>query len=363
MPQVGPPYERKLVASAFLKSTHGQLGCTACHAGREQTMDPKTAHSGLIRRPSADPVKACGTCHAEIAGRFTKSLHFTTRGMEKGLRALTGTVRWPAAKQVYQGKCHACHATCGDCHISKPPYIPQPPAVLGGLLAGHQFVKTPPMEQTCGACHSGRVAAEFTGTYEGFPADVHFSKAKMVCTSCHTAAQMHGDGSAPPHRRAVKNKPACTDCHPTAAPGKSRLAAHNIHGNKLHCAVCHGGVGKSCFGCHVGEGSTSRPVLKIGRNTGRDLPYVYTLLRHVPTTPDMIDKATGLVNTLVNFNSVPTWKPATPHNIQRVTARSRSCEACHNNPNLFLRLQDLDPRGSQANGRVVTAPPRPMQPR
>ncbi len=326
-------------------------------------MDTKAAHAGLVARPSDHPEKACGACHSEITSKFTKSLHFTTRGFENGLKALTGTVHWTAAKKTYQRSCQSCHATCGDCHVSKPPYSPAPPAVLGGLLDGHTFVRTPPMEQTCSGCHSGRVAAEFTGAYEGFPADVHFSKAKMACTSCHGAAQMHGDGSTPPNRRAVRNGPACLDCHPTAASGKSSLQAHNIHGGKLECAVCHGGISKSCDGCHAGAGATSYPALKIGRNTRPEIPYVYTLLRHVPTTLDMIDRPVGLPNTLMNFDRIPTWKPATPHSIQRVTARSKTCDACHNNPNLFLRLQDLNPRDSQANGRAVTAPPRPMTPR
>jgi thiosulfate/3-mercaptopyruvate sulfurtransferase len=322
-------------------------------------MDMKVAHTGLIPRPSNDPEKACGACHADITSKFTKSLHFTARGLQNGLHTLTGSVRWAAAKKPFQASCQSCHATCGDCHVSKPPYQPSPPTILGGLQNGHLFAKTPPMEQTCSGCHGGRVAAEFTGAYEGFPADVHFSKAKMVCTSCHTAAQLHGDGTAPPNRRAVKTKPACLDCHPTAAPWKGRIQAHNVHGGKLDCAVCHSGIIRSCDNCHAGQGAVSRPTLKIGRNASRDLTVAYVVLRHIPTTPDMIDRATGLFDTLANFDKIPTWKPATPHAIQRVTARSQSCTACHSNPNLFLRLQDLDPRDSQANGRVVTAPPLP----
>lgn len=351
------------MSPAFLTTSHGQLGCTTCHGGQPQTTDPKAAHVGLVQRPSAQPQKYCGSCHQEIASTFSKTLHFTARGMERGLRALVGSVRWPAARRPFRAACASCHATCGDCHVSKPPYQPQPPTILGGFINGHQFTKTPPMEQTCAGCHSGRVAAEFTGAYEGLPADVHFSKARMACTSCHSTAQMHGDGTAPPNRRANAAKPSCTTCHPDAAAGKSKLVAHNIHGNKLHCAVCHGGISRSCDNCHAGAGARSRPVLKIGRNLDPNIPNAYTLMRHIPTTPDMIDRLTNLPNTLVNFDKIPTWKPATPHNIQRVTARNRTCEACHNNPNLFLRLQDLSPSDSQANGRVVTAPPRPLPPR
>lgn len=279
--------------------------------------------------------------------------------MENGLKALTGSVRWTAAKPAFQATCQSCHATCGDCHVSRPPYTVNP-VRLGGLLAGHTFVRTPPMALTCNGCHGGRVGVEYTGAYEGFPADVHFDKGKMACTDCHTGAQLHGDGSAPPNRYAVVGGPTCLGCHPNAAPGRSRLEPHNAHGSGLSCQTCHGGISKSCDNCHAGTGATSRPALKIGLNLRPERPYAYTLLRHVPTARDMLDRLTGLSNTLVNFDRIPTWKAATPHTIQRTTARSQTCAACHNNPNLFLRLQDLNPNDSQANGRVVTPPPLPI---
>ncbi|HEY3247180.1 MAG TPA: hypothetical protein VGK88_02660 [bacterium] len=317
------------------------------------------AHRGLVGRPSDNPQKACGSCHPDIAANFTKSLHFTTHGQETGLRALTGAVRWTAAKPAYQKACASCHATCGDCHVSKPPYSNNP-LILGGLQNGHLFAKKPPMVLTCSGCHGGRVAAELTGQYEGFPADVHYTKGKMTCTDCHSGAQMHGDGTTPANRFAVKNGPECLDCHPDAAAGRSRNRSHTVHGGSLSCQVCHSAVSKSCNNCHAGAGATSFPALKIGLNLRPETPNRYVLLRHVPTTRDMIDRLTGLVNTLQNFDRVPTWKTATPHSIQRVTARSQSCAACHNNPTLFLRIQDLNPSDSQANGKVVTGPPLPI---
>lgn len=235
------------------------------------------------------------------------------------------------------------------------------PLTLGGLQNGHLFAKTPPMSLTCNGCHGGRVAAEYTGQYEGLPADVHFAKGRMACTDCHTGAQMHGQGATTaPNRFAVKTRPSCLDCHPDAAPGNGPLQAHNVHGGRLACQICHGGISKSCVNCHAGQGATSFPALKIGPNLRPELPYTYTLLRHVPTTRDMLDRLTNLENTLANFDRIPTWKTATPHTIQRVTARSQSCAACHNNPNLFLQLKDLDPNDSQANGKVVTPPPLPI---
>lgn len=336
------------------------MGCPTCHAGDPQAATAEGAHRGLIGRPSDNPERACGTCHPDIARAFTRSLHFTTRGLELGLRALTGAVRWTAAKGVYQKACASCHATCGDCHVSRPPHTTNP-LVPGGLQRGHRFSRTPPMALTCQGCHGGRVAAEYTGQYEGLPADVHFAALKWTCTNCHSGAQLHGQGGATAANRfAVPNRPACLDCHPQAAPGKGAVRQHNVHGGRLACQVCHGGISKSCQNCHAGAGATSFPALKIGRNLRPELPAGLVLLRHVPTTREMIDRQTGLPGTLVNVDRIPTWKTATPHNIQRVTARSRSCAACHNNPNLFLRIQDLDPHDSQANGRVVTAPPLPI---
>ncbi|MDR7402215.1 MAG: hypothetical protein QN155_08315 [Armatimonadota bacterium] len=345
----------------FLQTTHGRLGCVTCHGGDPSASDPALAHRGLISRPSDDPLKPCGGCHPDVAATFTRSLHFTARGMETGLRALTGPVRWGPVTPAFRASCRSCHAACGDCHVSRPPYRPQPPTLLGGLLAGHLFVRTPPVEATCAGCHSGRVWPEFTGQYEGFPADVHFSRAKMTCLSCHTGAQLHGQGEATADTRyAVSTRPACTSCHPSAAPGARGLRVHTVHGTRLACQVCHGGIAKSCFGCHPGRGATSRPMLKIGRNVRPELPSAYVLLRHVPTTREMLDRPTGLAGALANFDRIPTWKAATPHTIQRVTARSRTCGSCHNTPSLFLRLQDLDPQDSQANGRVVTGPPLPL---
>ncbi|MDQ7850886.1 MAG: hypothetical protein QN152_01280 [Armatimonadota bacterium] len=65
---------------------HGQLGCTACHGGRPEAADAATAHQGMVGRPSEDPLKACGSCHPDITATFTRSLHFTTRGLERGLQ-------------------------------------------------------------------------------------------------------------------------------------------------------------------------------------------------------------------------------------------------------------------------------------
>jgi len=57
-----------------------------------------------------------------------------------------------------------------------------------------------------------------------------------------------------------------------------------------------------------------------------------------------------------NYDAVPTWKDTVPHNIQRQTARTASCNNCHGNPRLFLKPTDLNPAEAAANSRVVITP-------
>jgi hypothetical protein len=122
------------------------------------------------------------------------------------------------------------------------------------------------------------------------------------------------------------------------------------------------GAYKSCFNCHVGldenglaylKTDDSQMTFKIGRNPLRSeaRPWEYVLVRHVPVVPDTFAfYGEGL---LPAFDSAPTWKYATPHNIQRVTAQNQSCESCHDNPDLFLMADDVDPEERQANAAVI----------
>ena len=64
---------------------HLKNECTSCHKGNASAKDQKVAHTGLIDRPSDDPVAACGTCHPDIAKNYTLSLHYTAAGMKHGV--------------------------------------------------------------------------------------------------------------------------------------------------------------------------------------------------------------------------------------------------------------------------------------
>jgi len=89
------------------------------------------------------------------------------------------------------------------------------------------------------------------------------------------------------------------------------------------------------------ETDESEFTFKIGRNPFKsdDRPWDYVLVRHVPVLPDIF--AFYGDNLLPNFDKVPMWKYATPHNIQLTTAQNESCDSCHGNADLFLTAADV----------------------
>ena len=54
-----------------------------------------------------------------------------------------------------------------------------------------------------------------------------------------------------------------------------------------------------------------------------------------------------------HFDALPTWKYATPHNIQRTTPQNQECNNCHGQADLFLAADDVDPDELEANKDVI----------
>ena len=353
-------YEKIYVKPDFLKSVHGEIACEQCHGGDPADADWQTAHRGVVRDPTfPDPSGACGPCHPEIAATAAGSLHFTIAPLAAAVRARMGPA--PTAVAAAVGKalgnhCGACHASCGQCHVSRPDYV------AGGLLAKHLFKKTPPMDSTCAGCHGGRVHGEFTGAQPGLAADVHFEDEEMTCMGCHKATEMHAAAEAGRSRFDLPQRPSCAACHPEAAAADAPNRSHRLHRDQVACQVCHAQANKNCFSCHVGQDKEGLPffkcrqtrmMFKIGYNPrpGPDRPQRFVVLRHPPADPKLLDHyAPGA---LKNFDAVPTWKLDTPHNIQRVTEQNRACNNCHGNAALFLGPDDLEPGEQTANAAVI----------
>jgi thiosulfate/3-mercaptopyruvate sulfurtransferase len=359
------PWEKALIdTEAFLETVHGQMACIDCHGG-EQAVDKAAAHTGLIASPSDDPAAACGACHSDIAASVPDSLHSTLQGYWTAIDARSVPENHPALEEMFGNHCSSCHASCGDCHVSRPG------SVGGGLVNGHVFQKTPSMSQNCTACHGSRVGNEYLGKHEGLLADVHFRQERMTCMSCHTGDALHGQAEAEGESRyAGMPVPTCESCHPTVTSGQSDVMLHNLHGDKLSCQVCHSVSYTSCDGCHVAVSETSgQPFFRteasyltflIGRNPlqSEARPYEYVPVRHVPISPTSYEYYGE--DLLVNFAALPTWKYATPHNIQRNTPQTEACTNCHGNPDVFLTSDKVAENELEANAPVIVDEPPEM---
>jgi len=363
----------------FEQDVHSYINCTTCHAG-QNVDDMDAAHEGMIADPAADPEAGCGDCHPDIAPYAADSLHFTLQGYDTAIYQRSSPENHPTLEHMESYHCSACHATCGDCHVS------QPNAVGGGFLEGHVFVQTPPMSRTCTACHGSRVKNEYYGLNEGYPGDVHLRQGRMACEDCHDGAQMHGiDPNIPldedrhlnaNHRYNGDREPKCESCHEDEIGVGSGILEHEIHGTELmSCQVCHSVSYTNCKNCHVDKTEDDVPFYTvedhwlgffIGRNPlqNNERPYRYVTVRHVPVDINSFDKYGD--NLLDQFLSRPTWEYATPHNIQRNTPQTESCDSCHGNDEFFLTPDKLAQYGLDselggANLDVVVehAPPLP----
>lgn len=351
------PWEKVLVSADFKKTTHGRFTCVQCHGGT-QSPDKETAHTGLIANPSAEGSGRCDMCHKDITAEYPNSLHASLAGYAVAMQARSVPENHPALEQAYNNHCAKCHTSCGDCHIT------QPQNVGGGLLEGHNFVKTPPMTRTCTACHGTRVGNEYLGKNEGIPGDVHFRQGRMNCVSCHEGAALHTTPEdARGNRYWGEQTPACEDCHQQVGASGDTIPQHVLHKDKLQCQVCHSVQYTSCDGCHVAiSDKTKLPFYKtegtyltffIGKNAtdNPNRPYEYVVVRHVPVAPTSYQYYGE--NLLPNFNLRPTWMYTTPHNIQRKTPQNSSCNSCHGNSDLFLTADKVKPEELEANRRVI----------
>ncbi len=365
------PWEKVFVnAETFPATEHGEIACVDCHGG-EDVADKEDAHMGIIGRPSEGAAPACANCHEDQVVLADQNLHFTQEGYWTMLEARGADRNHEGMEVAFGNHCSSCHTSCGDCHVG------QPASVGGGLLDGHVFTSDPPMTRTCTACHGSRVGNEYLGKNEGVQADVHFRMERMVCTDCHEGAELHGDisnevGEPPNHRYDGVEGAQCENCHITYASDSDEVREHRIHDDTLSCQVCHSTTYVNCSSCHVQVSDESgNPFFTtedtwftflIGRNTRQSegRPYAYVPVRHVPIDPESF--AYYGDNLLPNFDDVPTWHYATPHNIQRNTPQTETCNSCHGNTDLFLTADKVAPSELQANeGVIVDTIPEPRE--
>jgi hypothetical protein len=331
---------------------HGKVGCVICHGGNSRADDKNEAHLDLVIDPSEGN---CDTCHGDIAHMNETNLHTTLSGFHSVLEARGGDLsEGSPIDEALNNHCYDCHTTCGQCHVSRPADLG------GGLVSEHEFRKVPSMQSNCTACHGSRVGDEYLGQNAGVPGDVHWVKAGMTCNECHDTA-LHGTGELLANRYESPSV-QCEDCHEDVWTDSGDNPQHEQHIGDLSCSVCHATSYKNCYSCHVAVSKEGVPyyntepselLFKIGQNIYRskENPYKYVVLRHPPTNPDMFQFYGD--DLLPNFDALPTWKNATPHNIQLHTPQNESCNACHDKKALFLTEDDLRPEEIKANQNVI----------
>jgi len=360
-------WEKVFVQKSFLATYHARFGCIGCHGGTGGTDDLETAHQGIVRDPHPTNSETCQLCHVDVAEAHVDSLHWDQEGYKTALAARSDEADWDQLMVAYDNHCSECHASCGQCHVSRPTVNG------GGLLDGHNVKTQPPMNNTCTGCHGSRVNDEYKGKNEAeagglypvgrIPADVHYNPGGMSCFDCHTEDEMHGVSGDYDHRYDGPPEPSCTqpECHTVSAEDEI-LLHDDVHLEKLSCQVCHAAAYKNCYNCHVQQTDDGRPyyvvdpsqmAFKIGYNPiqSPERPWEYVTLRHVPVARDSF--AYYGEDLLSNFDNRPTWVYATPHTIQRITPQNRSCDACHGNADIFLTEDDVPQDEREANRNVI----------
>jgi hypothetical protein len=352
-----PSYDRVYLDAegydTFKYTVHGALGCTECHGGVNNTSNKQEAHSAdFVKHPSTVADQTCASCHPDIVQRTANSLHAEGWGQKRSQAIRAGVASFDelphGIREGYSQNCATCHATCGDCHVTRPP------AGGGGLYKGHVFNRTPDMRDNCVACHSSRGGHAYFGIGTGTQPDVHLTQAGYTCISCHSMNELHGDGNTYDTRYEMALLPQCTDCHTDIA---SANVYHSLHIDDFNCHTCHSQNYNNCGSCHVGgEGARiyAHQSFKIALNPMPDQkPYKFATVRRTPAAPDSWELY-GTV-TLSDFEAKTTFNYTTPHNILRWTSRTKvdagkSCyDNCHiiqeedtyRNRNLYLFGSDL----------------------
>jgi len=339
----------------FVETLHGRYSCISCHGGSGEASLKEIAHEGMITKPSEEGV--CGKCHAEEVAADPANLHGNQAGFQSVLLARSSPDKTSQLETMLGNHCEPCHTTtCGQCHVSRPE------RTGGGLVAGHLFESTRAMNLTCAGCHGSRIENEYQGHNGSVPGDVHWVQGRMLCSDCHGVAEFHGTGESI-HRYDGRPEPSCQarDCHDDVSENDGIEQHGDSHLKALSCQVCHSTTYNNCYNCHVGmeDGTASfgmdapQLAFKIGRNPiqNRYRPWRYVPVRHVPVTRDSF--AYYGKDLLPNFDELPTWKYATPHNIQRITPQTESCNSCHGNAEFFLTTADLVWDERAANRPVV----------
>ena len=176
---------------------------------------------------------------------YEKSLHFTNRGLEYWYLAKNGGLERITGIPFEKLSCNNCHVrTCDACHVDE---------VNGKPTYSTQTART---EKACEKCHAMESQTSARKNPSDPMADVHFARG-MKCMDCHSAREIHGDGTVYDSIQAPGAlDTSCEKCHTDL----SKCPSNAVHKGKLDCNSCHVRDVLSCYNCHfdtkVSEGKS-----------------------------------------------------------------------------------------------------------
>ncbi|MFP4629431.1 MAG: cytochrome c3 family protein [Desulfohalobiaceae bacterium] len=278
---------------------------------------------------------------------FETSLHHTTRGMATWYEAEDGFFAITDVPYEDLGCMESCHvASCNDCHLEQQ----------DDKLA--YTVSKAKKSETCLKCHS-REKATIGMDKANDSLGVHM-RAGMQCADCHSAREVHGDGTSYESMRAPGAMDTeCENCHTEDAqeyPAVPQTQSHFIHGDKLDCTACHVQNSMTCYNCHFGvlKETDSKPESMVGKAKDFLLLVKYE------------DRITsGTIQSLVGAKDEP-FVAYVPYFTHSVSKQGLKCEECHNSEALqqitkgenFSPVQYKDGELSFYKGVIPAVPDR-----
>ncbi len=255
----------------------------AIYGARAQ--EPPVPERPATAAPAAAPQPA-----PQDSAFYSRSLHFTNAGLEDWYSKEHGGLERLTEMPFSSMPCSGCHVTsCDTCHLAN--------------TNGKASYRVPRGKagEACQKCHDvDKEAAKL---------DVHAARG-MACMDCHTAREVHGDGTEQASIQAPGvMETSCVGCHKAACAGNSR------HHGRVDCNACHVRDLPSCYNCHIET--------RIAQKKSLSLPLAGALFL-------VNHQGKVTLATLHTFSyrgkGMLTFGPSFSHQIMK---RGRACDDCH----------------------------------